>query len=287
MRPDVLFAPAYTTPLMIRCPIVISIHDVSFAAHPEWFSWREGARRRFLTRAAARRAHRVLTLSEFSRNEIVLHLGARPERVIVIAPAVDSHPSFGVAPPQTPAGCREPLVLYVGTIFNRRRVDELIAAFARLATHQTAVRLELVGANRTFPPLDLDRLIEGLRVKDRVRYREYISEGELRALYGRARVFAFLSEYEGFGLTPLEALRAGVPPVVLDTPVAHETLGDAAVYVGRGDPTGIAAAIDRLLTDTPQRAEVLDAGRQILARYSWDRAARETLAVLEAAGRAG
>ena len=73
-RADVLFAPGYTGPLCCPVPMVVAIHDVSFAAHPEWFSWREGARRRSVTRLAARRAARILTISEFSKREIVAHL---------------------------------------------------------------------------------------------------------------------------------------------------------------------------------------------------------------------
>ena len=72
---NVLFAPAYTAPLASPVPVVLTVHDVSFCAHPEWFSWREGMRRRLLTRRSARRAARVLTVSQFSRDEIVRHLG--------------------------------------------------------------------------------------------------------------------------------------------------------------------------------------------------------------------
>src|SRR5262245_16956611 len=84
IRPDVLFAPAYTGPIRSAVPMVVTVHDVSFAAHPEWFSWREGLRRRVLTRLAAQRAARVLTVSDFSKNEIVRHLGIRGDKVEVI-----------------------------------------------------------------------------------------------------------------------------------------------------------------------------------------------------------
>ena len=74
-KADVLFSPGYTAPLFAGVPMVVAIHDVSFAAHPEWFGWREGLRRRMLTRLSARRAARVLTISEFSKREIVTRLG--------------------------------------------------------------------------------------------------------------------------------------------------------------------------------------------------------------------
>jgi glycosyltransferase involved in cell wall biosynthesis len=104
----------------------------------------------------------------------------------------------------------------------------------------------------------------------------------LAALYARASVFAFLSEYEGFGLTPLEALTAGVPIVVLDTPVAREVYGPAADYVPRGDIDAAAAALGRFLHSRSAGDEQLAHAPAVLARYSWDRAADETLHHVEA-----
>ena len=112
-----------------------------------------------------------------------------------------------------------------------------------------------------------------------------MSEERLRELYGRARVFAFLSEYEGLGLTPLEALAVGVPPVLADTAVARESCGDAALYVRLGDLPGIARALEQALADEPTRSRLLAAAPRALARYRWPVAARETLALIETAAR--
>ena len=117
-----------------------------------------------------------------------------------------------------------------------------------------------------------------------VRWREYVTDAELHDLYGQARAFAFLSEYEGLGLTPLEALAAGVPPVLLDTPVARESCGDAAVYVPPRDVPATTRALESVLFDEATRSRILAAAPAELAKYSWPHAARETLAVLERAG---
>jgi glycosyltransferase involved in cell wall biosynthesis len=280
---DVVFAPAYEGPLLARAPLVVSIHDVSFFAHPEWFAPREGWRRRLLTRASARRARTVLTLTEFSRREIVRYLGVEARKVRIIPPAVDAHPAFG--PPLAPAGTtaprREALVLYAGSLFNRRHVPELIAGFAVLARDRIDLRLELVGDNRTRPHVDIDATARAHGVADRVTWRAYVPEEELAGLYRRASAFAFLSEYEGFGLTPLEALRAGVPGVVLDTEVAREAYGNAALFVRLEDgPDAVAAALRTLLDDGDARRAVLAEGARVLERYSWDRAARDTWGAL-------
>ena len=130
---------------------------------------------------------------------------------------------------------REPVVLFVGSLFNRRRLPDLIAAFARATQDLPQARLVIVGGDRTWPPQDLAAVAAAHGVQAKTEFRRYAAEPELVELYGRASVFAFLSEYEGFGMTPLEALSADVPPVVLDTAVAREVYGDAAVFVSRGD----------------------------------------------------
>jgi glycosyltransferase involved in cell wall biosynthesis len=273
-RADVLFAPAYTAPLRCPAPVVLTIHDVSYAAHPEWFSWRDGLRRRTLSRMAARRAARVITESDFSKREIARHLRVDAGRIEVIY--------LGVSALRADAP-REPLVLYVGSVFNRRHVDALVGAFARLAAGRPGLRLAIVGDNRTRPWIDLDALVAGTGLADRIDVRSYVADDELSGLYARASAFAFLSEYEGFGLPPLEAMAAGVPVVVLDTPVAREIYGPAAEYVSRAEPDLVAAALDRVLTEGPARERLLHAGTAQVERYSWRECAHRTLQVLLAA----
>jgi glycosyltransferase involved in cell wall biosynthesis len=268
---DVLFAPAYTSPIRCPIPVVLTIHDVSFAAHPEWFSWREGVRRRTITRMSARRAARVIAVSQFSKREIATRLGVAPSRIDVIY--------HGIPEPPPPAA-REPVVLYVGSIFNRRHIPALVDGFARVAAKHGSMQLEIVGDNRTHPPIDIDGLIASSGVTDRIRVRPYVADDELAALYARASAFAFLSDYEGFGLTPLEAMAAGVPIVVLDTEVAREIYGPAAEYVARPEPTLIASALDRVLADNAVRSRLLDAGHAQVQRYSWRDCAQRTLDVL-------
>jgi alpha-1,3-rhamnosyl/mannosyltransferase len=158
----------------------------------------------------------------------------------------------------------------------------LIAAFASATAHLPDAQLVIVGADRSWPVQDLNEHARSLGVAEKVRVLDYVEESQLAVLYARASVFAFLSEYEGFGLTPLEALTAGVPIVVLDTPVAREVYGPAAVYVPRGDIGAAAAALGRFLHSPAAGDEQLAQAPAVLARYSWDRAADETLHHVEA-----
>jgi alpha-1,3-rhamnosyl/mannosyltransferase len=175
-------------------------------------------------------------------------------------------------------------VLFVGSVFNRRRVPDLIAAFGLVAGRLPDAKLEIIGENRTFPPQDLDALARASGAGDRIRIRSYVPEDDLADAFSRASAFAFLSEYEGFGLPPLEALAAGIPPVVLDTPVAREVCGAAACYVAPGDVAGTADALVNLLGTGSARARVLAEAPAVLSRYSWPVTARRTMEALVAAG---
>ena len=281
---DVWFAPGYTAPLRLDVPIVVAIHDLSFVAHPEWFGFREGARRRWLTRQSADRAAAVITISEFSKHELIDRFDVPDHRIHVIPPGIarpqPSALSPAAASPQ-PSALSPARALFVGSIFNRRHVTDLIRAFAPIARARTDASLDIVGDNRSYPREDLRRTIAREGLEPQVRWHEYVGDDELQALYQSARAFAFFSEYEGLGLTPLEALAAGIPPVLADTPVARESCGGAAVYVPVGDVPAATRALESALFDEPTRARILAAAPAELAKYQWPRAARETLAVIE------
>lgn len=280
LGPDVVFAPGYTAPLAAPAPVALAIHDVSYFAHPEWYAWREGLRRRVVTAWSARRARLVMAPSAFSAREIVQHLGLERSRVRVVP--------LGVRPPSAPvAAARSPLVLYVGSLFQRRRVDVLIAAFRAVAAAHPDARLEIVGANRTRPPMDFAAQVGALGLGDRVRLRDWVDDATLHALYAEAAVFVFLSQYEGFGFTPLEAMAHGAVPIVLDTDVAREVYDEAAWRIadGRGLTSRVTEAITTLLDRGAVHHRLRQAAAPVLARYRWaDTAAHALRLIEEAAG---
>jgi glycosyltransferase involved in cell wall biosynthesis len=273
-RLDVFFAPGYTMPLTLGVPTVVLVHDISFVVHPDWFRWREGLRRRVLTRWSCRRARHVLTVSDAARDDIISAFGISPDRVRRVYPGVVTLAAASDLQ-------REAMVLFVGSVFNRRHLPDLIRGFRPIAMKDPATRLVIVGDNRTHPYEDLAAIAAREGIATRVSIRPYVADTELAALYRQAATFALLSEYEGFGHPPLEALACGVPPVVMDTRVAREVYGDAALYVPRDDVPAITSALNQLLFEKPVRQKVLGAAPAVLARYSWNRAATETLEILE------
>jgi glycosyltransferase involved in cell wall biosynthesis len=272
---DVLFAPAYTGPIRPPCPMVLTIHDLSYFAHREWFGWREGVRRRWVTHAAARRATAILTVSEFAGADVVARLSVPASRVYVVKHGAPVEAA-------STADSQSPVVLYVGSLFERRHLPDLVAGFARLAATRADARLVVVGQDRSRHGIDPRRLAVRHGVASQVEWHRYLPEHALIAQYARARAFAFLSDYEGFGMTPLEAMAFGVPPIVLDTPVAREIYGDAAVLVP-ADPEAIADALVAVIEDGPVRADLVARGRRRLGLFSWARSAQAIRCVIEEA----
>jgi alpha-1,3-rhamnosyl/mannosyltransferase len=283
-RTDVLLASAYTAPILCPCPFVVVIYDVSYFAHPEWFGAREGLRRRGGGgggggRAGGRPPPPTATISAFSAAEIERFVGVPASQILLVPPGAPA----AAAGAQTAGAAREPLVLFVGSLFTRRHVPDLIAGFAQAAAQVPGARLVLAGDNRTSPRIDPHAVAGAAGVGDRVDWRAYVDDAERDRLYRSARVFAFLSDYEGFAMTPMEALAHGVAPVLLDTPVAREVYGDAARYVS-AEPAAIGSALTSLLTDDPARRAIVDAGRARLAQLSWARSSAVLRAALERAG---
>jgi len=277
---DVWFAPGYTAPLRLTIPTVVTVHDISFVVHPEWFTIREGMRRRWVCRHAAARARAIVAVSEFTKREMVEWLNLPAEKIHVIPSRIVPAGGLSVPTRTPPADFR---VLYVGSIFNRRRVVDLIRAFAPIARAHANTSLDIVGDDRTFPAENLPRAIAAEGVGAQVRWHQYVDDARLKDLYAHARAFAFLSEYEGFGLTPLEALAAGVPVLLADTPIARETCGEAALYAPVGDIRAASDGLERLLFDEATRARLLRAAPSALSRFDAAGAAAATLGVIEAA----
>ena len=275
-RLDVFFGPSYSVPLALQTPRVVTLHDISFAIHPEWFSKREGLRRRWLAYHAIGVARFIIAVSRFSRQEIIRYYDVDPKQVSVV--------HNGIHRLSVPSSVEQSsLVLYVGSLFNRRHLPTLIAAFAKIIPYVPDAKLAIVGSDRTYPRQNLTVLAETAGVADRVMFRSYVSDDILAALYAEARVFAYLSEYEGFGMTPLEAIAAGVPIVVGDTPVAREVYGDAAHLVPVDNSNAVADALMLVLRDETTRSQMIKRHKSVLSKFTWERSARETLSLLQQA----
>lgn len=244
---DLLFCPFYSIPLASRLPAVVTIHDVSFAAHPEWFSRR--ARLAFaLAGPSARKARRILVPSRFSADETIRRFGVPAAKIEVTPLGLEPRWLAPVSDDERRAarrwlGFEGPYVLHLGAVHVRRNVDALLRAFALLAARRPELRLVVAGPTIA-PAPDLPALSRELELGARYVRREWAPEGTLRGLLAECAALAYLSSYEGFGLPALEALACGAPVVALRAASLPEVLGDEAAWVETLAPDAVATALE-------------------------------------------
>ena len=280
-RLDLFHAPAYTAPLLGPRPLVVTIHDVSYARHPEWYPYKRDAVRRAFYRFSAAVADRVITDSAFSKREIAAAYGVRPDRIDVVPLAAASAFCDGPVLP-LPAAIPSRFVLHVGDLHARRNLEMVARALDRVRRESSTlsdVSLVLAGADRGTAG-DLARLSD--RAGGRARLITFVgtvSERTLVALYRRAAALVYPSRYEGFGLPVLEAMSCGTPVIAANSSSIPEVAGDAGVLLHPDDEDAWKQAILRVLDDPGHVAQLSQLAFARAATFSWQRTALETAAV--------
>lgn len=291
LRPDVLHCPDFIPPLRRPCPAVITIHDLAFRHFPEILD--DNARRFYgQVQAAARSAEAIIAVSESTRADIVQLLGVPPERIDVVYEAAAPHfrPLGAARPPSLRVNGHElaadGFLLFVSTIEPRKNIDTLLRALRVCLDRRPAAgyRLALAG-NPGWHDAPIYALVRDLRLGDQVCFLGGVGGDALTWLYNACRIYVNPSRYEGFGLPALEALACGAPAAVADTSSLPEVVGDAALRVPPLDVAAWADAIEALWHSPERRADLARRGPAQAARFSWARAAAETLAIYRRVGR--
>lgn len=282
----------FTAPPFCPCPVVVSIHDLSFEHLPQTFHRRSRTQLRLTVRHSARRAARILTLSEHTRGDIVETYGIDPEKITAIPLAAPAH--FGPVSDDKELqrvrhtyGIDRDYVLSVGSIQPRKNLVRLIKAYASLRGVHTGYsfpKLVIVG-KRAWLYDETLRALEETGVIDSVVLTGYVPEPDLPALYSGALCFVYPSYFEGFGLPPLEAMKCGTPVVVGNATSLPEVVGDAGLQVDPFDVSAIARAIDQLINYPELRKELSVKGLKRAELFDWRETARQTLKIYEQVGR--
>jgi len=257
----------YVVPPAYRGPAVVTVQDLSFESDPELMSRRDRFMFGTFVPRSARRADRVLAISERTKRDLIEHYGI-PERKIVVTP-------LGVDPTFRPNGAtpdRPQYALFVGGIQPRK---DPLTAIEALALVDGDLRLVLVGDEKRGGD-EVRAAVRRLGLEPRVEFAGYVEHDGLAALYRGAACLVFPSRYEGFGLPVLEAMASGTPVVATTAGAVPEVAGDAAVLVEPGDPEALAVGIRHALGD---RDRLVAAGLERVRRFTWAETARLTLAV--------
>ncbi len=280
-RVDLHFSPSYFLPLYKVCDSVVVVHDISFRTHPEWFAKELRFRFDAVFWREVRKAERIITVSEFSRDEIARILKLDPAGIAVIPEAADAgfrplEDAGALEEVRARLGLSEGFVFTVGAVHTRRNLERLIAALGKAGRELGAMpELLIVGAPATFsPPVDIAGAARSAGMESRVKHLDFISEEDLVALYNACGLFVYPSLYEGFGLPVLEAMACGAPVACTSASSVPEVAGEAAALFDPEDTGDMARVIGRLLADEGERQRLAEAGPKRAATFSWERAAR-------------
>ena len=286
-RPDVFFTPTHYAPRFSPIPTVISIMDVSYIHFPEMFRRQDLYKLQHWTKRSARCASAIFTISKASRDDIIKTYGLPGERVVVTYPGVKHKTQNAMENAELikeKFQIKGDFILFVGTLQPRKNIARLIEAFSKInpSTRATphAISLVIVG-KKGWQYEEILAAPKKYGVEEKVRFLDFVSDEELAMLYQHAICFVLPSLYEGFGLPVLEAMQYDCPVITSNVSSLPEAGGDAAVYVNPYDVDDIAGKISQVLDDKKLRMSMVEKGRKQVAKFDWEKTAKETLVLLE------
>lgn len=291
-RPDLLHV-QYTAPLTCAAPLVVSVHDVSYLEHPQYFTRFRAMQLKRTVKRSVHAAARVLTPSEFSRDAILRHYPIDPEKVVVIPNAASSvfrpvERQVAAAAVERKYGIPGPFVLMVGDLQPRKNHLGLLRAFEDVmrAHPQLTHRLVFVG-KETWYSKELHRAVVASGIADRVSFTGFVEDADLLHFYGACDLLVFPSFYEGFGLPILEGMACGRAVVCSNLTAMPEVADGAAILFDPHSHAEIGRAISDVLLDSELRTRLERLGVQRAAHFSWEQAASQTLDVYHEVAGAG
>ncbi len=280
---DLLHSPDFIPPFRAKCKSVITVHDLVFLLYPHFLT-KPAARYYGQIDRAVHSADAVIAVSKATKQDIVQLLGVPEDRITVIYEAASSQfrplnsPNLRQSV-QTQFGVRGDFMLFVSTIEPRKNVTTLLRAFRQLLdSYKPDVQLVLAG-ERGWLFDDVFDLTQRLHLNDDVLFTGRVTSEQLLWLYNTAQALVAPSIYEGFGLTPLEAMACGTPVVVSNVSSFPEIVADAGIRVDPTDVDELTVGMWRALTDSQLRETLIEKGLRRAAFFSWEKAARETLAL--------
>lgn len=279
-RLDVLHCP-FIRPPMVSARTIVTVHDACFEQFPHHFRAHEVWRMRSLVPRSCRRSDLVFTVSEYARNQLHELYGVPHDKMVITYNAADHTGPQGYGPWPAPAGFEQrPYVLYVGLVQPRKNLTRLVEAFGRVRDRGLPHHLVLAGRHG-WGNEALEEAVRRSRHRDAIHFSGYVRHESFPSLMSNASAFAFPSEFESFGIPPMEAQRWGVPALVSDNTCFPEIYGNSVAYCDPLDTDSIADALHAILTDTVLRQRLRLAGLERSARYTWKSTARVAMHAYE------
>jgi len=276
LDPQLIISFNYTLPIICPWPSLLFVHDISLVAHPEWFPRKTARWRGWLLKRSLHRADQIIVPSLFTEREIVSRLKIRREKLRVVYYGLEERfqpvsEDYRQSFKQSRGLADRRIIGFLGSIFRRRHIPLLVAAVESLRSEFTDICLYIIGQDRTYPPEPLASLLN----REWIRWDKFLPEVELPLFYAACDIFAYLSEYEGFGFPPLEALACGSVPVVFNRSSLGEILADLAFLVDEIKPEAVCRALREALINQERREEIRKRFETRRQQFSWPRAASD------------
>jgi len=278
----------YTAPPFAPCPIVTTIHDLAYEHLPETFNRRSWMQMRLTVRRTARRAAHIITVSEYSRQDIIKTYGIDPE-FVTVTPEAAPH-SFArvtdedrLSNVRKSYGIERDYILSLCSIQPRKNLVRLIQAYSLLRRSHPEGKLPqlVLAGKRAWLDNETMRAAQRDELSADIRFTGYVADEDLNALYSGATCFVYPSYFEGFGLPVLEAMKCGTPVIAGNRTSIPEVAGEAALLFDPFDVNSLVEALTRVVNDSEYRATLSVKGLQRANEFSWQTTARLTLAVYE------
>lgn len=286
-RPDLLHSPAFVAPVIAPCPVVVTVHDVTYLLYPSHFSrwWRTYLK--LLMPRVISYASAIITVSQHSKNDIIRAYGVPESKIYVVPNGVD-HKRFSPRAVLDGAwaaalGIRSGYLLHVGTLAYRKNIPTLLRAVAQLRESHKLKSRQLVLAGSESRGIggaeEIYQTIQELDLTDTVVLAGHVPDDYLSGLYAAAEILVMPSWYEGFGFPVLEAMASGTPVVSSNTSSLPEVGGAAALYFPPEDPDALSQSLAAILTSESLAADLRLKGLKRAAEFNWERTATETIRV--------
>lgn len=278
IQPDLTHFLQLSHPLFYKLPYIVTAHDITplFIEQGKTALLKSNMFRIYAKEATIN-SRIVISDSEYTKNDLIKYLKTPASKIKIVYLGVSkSNQSSSGKEALSKYQIKQPYILYVGQQRPHKNIKNLISAFHIFSTLHTDYSLVLAGSTSAYTPIVVKEIHE-LDLNSKIILTGYVSEPELKVLYQNACAYIVPSFYEGFGLTPLEAMKYGVPVLSSNTSCMSEILGDSVLYFDPYNPKDIAAAMDRIIMDSDLRDELIKSGCKRVKEFAWEKTANKIL----------
>lgn len=278
-RPDVTMFFNYYLPPFARGKKVLVVYDTVIKDYPETMSFRTRTMLDLTLKRSIRRADKIITISEFSKNQIIKHFGVAPENIVIIPCAADEKKFFPMDDREAVRrqvcpkyGIDGKYYLYLGNLEPRKNIVRLVEAYSKAVKKRSDIPLLVIAGGKGWLYEEIFNKVKELGLSDKVIFTGYVDDEDVPLIMNGAEAFCFPSIYEGFGMPPLEAMSCGVPVIVSNTSSLPEVTGDCGISVDPYDTDDIAGALIKMTDRDFSEAQRIK-GIERAKSFSWKKSA--------------